>query len=312
MKTLIERRGILKGLAASALTAPLAQLFRMHTGRAAGAGPVPKVVFFYTPCGVELPLWHPTQTGKTFTLPRLSAPLQPLASECIFMDGISMLPLNDHQGGSQQLLAGDNRDVKTLDLQLGDLLQKETPVRFLELGVQSRISKGGSAAAPHPHFTRESLGHEIFAEDNPLAAFGSVFNTSAPTMPTSAPDAMAQMMMLAKQRKSSLDIATAELNSLANKLPNSEKNKIASYTDAIRALEMRLTGLSNVPSAAMCTDLSGFNPTKFTVPQASDPNKASYQQTANQGTVADLQMELARLALACGRTRVITLVFGHT
>ena len=306
----IRRRGILKGLAASALTAPLAQLFRMHTGRAAGTGAVPKVVFFYTPCGVEPGLWHTTQTGKTFTLPRLSAPLQPFASDCIFMDGISMVPLTDHQGGSQQMLAGDDKDVTTLDIQLGNFLKSSTPFSFVELGVQSRISKGGTPTVPHPHFTRISLAHEVFAEDNPLAAFGSLFG--AGTAPTSSPQSAAAAMLLAKQQKSVLDAATADLVSLTSKLPNSEKNKIASYTDAVRTLEMRLTSSGGMPASASCSDFSGFNPTKFTVPQVGDPNQASYQQTANQGVVADLQMEVARLALACGRTRVVTLLYGHT
>ncbi|MEA2699768.1 MAG: hypothetical protein QOI66_4039 [Myxococcales bacterium] len=312
--SIIERRGILKGLAASAIAAPLAQLFRMHTGRAAGTGALPKVVFFYTPCGVELPLWHPTETGKTFTLPRLSAPLQPHAADCIFMDGISMVPLDDHQGGSQQMLAGDDKDVVTLDLQLSDFLtpQKNTPFSFVELGIQSRISKGGTPTVPHPHFTRRSLAHEIFAEDNPLAAFASLFGPGTP--PASAAMSTAATMLLAKQQKSVLDTTTADLTALASKLPNSEKNKIASYTDAIRTLEMRLTsgggGIGN--NAAMCSDFSGFNPTKFTVPQVGDPNQASYQQTANQGVVADLQMEIARLSLACGRVQVVTLIYGHT
>src|SRR5260370_2467339 len=109
-----------------------------------------------------------------------------------------------------------------------------------------------------------------------------------------------------------LYIATADLNSLQNRLPNSEKNKIASYTEAVRALEMRLTDPASTPKPAMCSALSGFNPTKCRVPQVGDPNQASYEQTAGQGTVADLQMDLARLALACGRTRVVTLLYGHT
>ena len=48
------------------------------------------------------------------------------------------------------------------------------------------------------------------------------------------------------------------------------------------------------------------------MPQVGDPNQASYNQTANKGVVADLQMEIARLALACGRTRVVTLLYEHT
>jgi hypothetical protein len=229
------------------------------------------------------------------------------------MDGVSMVPLDDHQGGSQQMLVGDDKNTKTLDLQLGEFLQKspttQSPFAFLELGVQTRISKGGSPAAPHPHFTRVSLSQEVFAEDNPLAAFASVFGPGAP--PVSAATSTAATMLLAKQQKSVLDTANADLKALASTLPNSEKNKVVSFTEAIRTLEMRLTA-GGTNAAPMCNNLSGWNPTKFTVPQVGDPNQASYQQTANQPVVADLQMELARLALACGRTRVITLLYGHT
>jgi hypothetical protein len=180
------------------------------------------------------------------------------------------------------------------------------------LGVQSLISKGGSPGAPHPHFTRVSLAHEVFAEDNPLAAFSSVFGNFTPATMGNSAEAIKAAMLLARQRKSVLDIATGDLTSLTSRLPTSEKNKIASYTDAVRTLEMRLTDPANTSGAAMCTDLSKFNPTHFAVPQVGDFRQSTYEQTAGQGTVADLQMEISRLALACGRTRVITLLYGHT
>jgi hypothetical protein len=309
----IQRRGILKGLGAAALAAPLAQLFRMHRGRAAaGTGAVPKVVFFYTPCGLEPPLWHPTQTGSTsaagFTLPRLSAPLAPYQSECIFMDGVSMYPLTDHQGGSQQMLAGDDKDRKTLDLQLGDYMMSindPSPFSSVQLGVQSRISKGGTPTVPHPHFTRISLAQEVFAEDNPLAAFTRIFG-----MGTASPSTnMAALARLAAQQKSILDTATADLAALQKNLPGSEAMKVDAYSTSLRDLERRLTAPGGMMAAC---DTSKFNPTGFTVPQVSDPNQASYNQTTNKGVVADLQMEIARLSLACGRTRVVTLLFEHT
>jgi hypothetical protein len=304
----IQRRGILKGLAASALAAPLTQMFRMHRGRAAGLGPVPKVVFFYTPCGLEPNLWHPSETGKTFTLKRLSAPLAPYQGEAIFMDGISMVPLSDHQGGSQQMLAGDDRDVKTLDLQLGDFLKAQTPFASVQLGVQSRISKGGTPTVPHPHFTRISLAQEVFAEDNPLAAFARIFG-----MGTSSPDTnMAALALLARQRKSVLDTAAADVAALAKNLPGSERLKVQAYTDSLRDLELRITAPGAMSTSGGACDTSKFNPTGYAVPQVNDPNQASYNQTKNRAVVADLQMEIARLSLACGRTRVVTLLYEHT
>jgi hypothetical protein len=307
----IERRGILKGLGAAALAGPLTQLFRMHTARAAG-GAVPKVVFFYTPCGVEPPLWHPTQTGANFTLPKMSAPLAPYQSECIFIDGVSMYPLNDHQGGSQQMLAGGPQDVTTLDIQLGNFLNSgpsPAPIKFLELGIQSRISKGGSPAAPHPHFTRVSLAQEVFAEDNPLAAFAATFGQMSMGMGPTATTSPATTLQ-ALQQKSVLDAATQDLKALQSKLPTSEKVKIDAYATSLIDLQRALT--TPISTSASCNDFSRFNPTGFTVPQVGDPNQASYNQTQYQGVVADLQLEIARLALACGRTRVITILFGHT
>lgn len=303
MRKTIARRGIIKGLAASALAAPLAQMFKMHTSLGSPSPVVvPKVVFFYTPCGVEPTLWHPTQTGKSFTLPKLSAPLQPFQSDCIFMDGVSMYPLTDHQGGSQQMLAGDDEDVMTLDLQLGNILAGATPFSSLELGVQSRISRGGTPTVPHPHFTRISLAEEVLAEDDPLAAFSRVFGQGAAMTPGGA-------ALLAQQQKSILDNAAADLNALSSALPPSEQTKIQAYSTSLRALELRLTTASQ--SSVACTN-PPFNPTGFAVPDVTDPTQATYNQTQYQGVVADLQMEIARLALACGRTRVVTLLYGHT
>lgn len=302
---IIERRGILRGLAAAALAAPLAQVLGARTGRSQTNGPVPKVVFFYTPCGVIPNLWHPTQTGKDFTLPKMSAPLEPHKADCIFMDGVSMYPLDDHQGGSQQLLAGWERDVMTLDLQLGEFLKKSTPFSSIQLGIQSRISKGGSAAAPHPHFSRISLAQEVFAEDNPLAAFASIFGDAS-----GGPMTDNALQLLAQRKKSILDNATKEVASLASRVPGSEKRKLETFTESIRALERRLTDPTTM--ATSCTDFSDFNPTKFSVAPVGNANQASYNQGPNRAVVSDLQMEIARLALACGRTRVVSVVYEHT
>ena len=119
--------------------------------------------------------------------------------------------------------------------------------------------------------------------------------------------------LLAAQQKSILDTATGDLTSLMSQLPVSEKAKIESYSDALRALELRLTAPGGGMMSADCNESAAtFNPTGFTVPQVSDPNQASYNQTNNKEVVADLQMESARLALACGRTRVVTMLFEHT
>jgi hypothetical protein len=298
----IDRRNMLRGAGSAALAASLTQLFQMHRGRAQAAGPTPKVVFFYTPCGLQVDLWHPTETGASFNLKQLSAPLEPHKQECIFMDGVAMYPLSDHQGGSQQMLVGDEKDVMTMDLKLGEQLKNASPFGYVNIGIQSRISKGGTATVPHPHFSRVSLAQEVFPEENPLVAFERLFSGADTGM-----DAAAAAARL-KQEKSVLDAANADLVSLSSSLPTSEKLKVERYTESLRALERRLTDAGG----PLACDLKGFNPTGFTVPQANDPNQAAYNKAENRQVVGDLQMEIARLALACGRTRVVTLIWEHT
>jgi hypothetical protein len=308
----MRRRSVLQGLAAASLATPLAQLFRAHNARAAG-GALPKVVFFYVPTGVLPDLWHPSEMGKTYNLKQLSAPLEPYKQDVIFMDGVTMFPRSDHGGGSQELLAGDEKMATTIDLQLGDYLNSPTtpkemqsPYASIQLGVQSRISQGGTATDPHHHFTRRN-NMEIFPDDNPLSAFDRYFSNLTTGMST-MPDASVAMR-LAAQNRSILDNATADLKALTSKLPGSERAKVDTYTDSLRALEKRLTDPMTMRPAC---DVSGFNPTKFSVSGAGDPNGASYNTAANKGVVLDLQMENARLALACGRTRVVTLIIEHT
>jgi hypothetical protein len=246
--------------------------------------------------------WHPSETGKTFNLKKLSAPLEPHKQDAIFMDGVAMYPLSDHQGGSQQMLAGDDQDIKTMDLQLGDMLKATSPFGAVQLGIQCRISKGGTPSVPHPHFTRVSLKEEVFPEENPLVAYDRLFSG----LDTGMNDAAATLRLA--QNKSVLDAANADLMSLTQSLPPSEKRKIDAYTTALRDMEHRLSD----PQTQMACNLAGWNPTGFTVPQVGDPNQAAYNQADKRPVVGDLQMELARLSLACGRTRAVTLLWEHT
>ena len=298
----IDRRNMLRGVGSAALAASLTQMFHMHRSRAQSAGATTKVVFFYTPCGLQVDLWHPTETGKTFNLKQLSAPLEPHKQDSIFMDGVAMYPLSDHQGGSQQMLVGDDQNVKTMDLELGDMLKATTPFGSVLLGIQCRISKGGTPTVPHPHFSRVSLAEEVFPEENPLVAYDRLFSG----LDTGMGDAAAKLRLA--QQKSVLDAANADLMSLSQSLPASEKRKIDSYTTSLRDMEHRLSD----PQTQMACNLAGFNPTGFKVPQTNDPNQAAYNQADKRPVVGDLQMELARLSLACGRTRAVSLLWEHT
>ncbi len=129
---------------------------------------------------------------------------------------------------------------------------------------------------PHPHFSRVSLKEEVFPEENPLVAYDRLFSG----VDSGMNDAAAKLRLA--QQKSVLDAANADLLSLSQSLPPSEKRKIDSYTTALRDMEHRLSD----PQTMQACNLAGFNPTGFTVPQVGDPNQAAYNQADKRPVVA--------------------------
>ena len=287
----MHRRTLLRGLGATALIAPFAQLGALSRARAAAAK---RVLFVYVPDGCIPDRWHPTGSETAFTLSPMTEPLAPIQKHLVFLDGLTMYAGGaTHEGGIAKLLTGVS--PKSLDIFLGEQLGKSTPHRSLQLGV------GATFEAGRPTMSFIGENQPVNPDDDPLNAFTRVFGAVA-----GGGDATAQAAAT-RQRKSVLDTAVADLSALKQRLGKDEREKLDIHLESLRELEGRITGAA---TAARGCSAGGFNPTGFKV-SPTDYYPKTYHKEENFRLIGELQMDLAVRALSCGATNVVSLAWSH-
>ncbi|HVZ34117.1 MAG TPA: DUF1552 domain-containing protein [Polyangiaceae bacterium] len=290
---LMNRRTLLRGLGATALIAPFAQLANL---RRAQAAPPKRAMFVYVPDGCIPDIWHPTGSETSFTLPSMTAPLEAIKQNLVFIDGLTMYSGGaTHEGGVAKVLTGVS--PKSIDIFLGEQIGTTTPIRSLQLGVGSTFQNGAGSMS----FIGD--GQPVNPNDDPLNAFSGVFGSTAPGASNGVDPDLAK-----RQKQSILDAALADLNALEQKLGSTEKEKLDVHLDSLRELERRITNPAVIMGGACNPD--GFNQVGFTV-SATDYYPKTYHKEENFRKVGELMMDLATLALSCGSTNVVSLMWSH-
>jgi len=288
----MNRRALLRGLGATALLAPFAQLTSLRSARAAAPK---RAMFVYVPDGCIPAIWHPTGSETSFTLPVMSAPLQPIQDKLVFLKGLTMYAGGaTHEGGIAKVLTGVS--AKSLDVFLGEQIGTSTPFRSLQLGVGATFQNGSGSMS----YVGE--GQPVNPEDDPTNAFSRVFGSVASA--SGNDDAAAKLLQ--RQKQSVLDASIADLGALQSRLGKTEKEKLDIHLDSLREVERRLMGAT---SSASC-NVAGFNPTGFKT-ITTDYYPQTYEKEENFKLVGQLQMDLACLALSCGSTNVVSLMWSH-
>lgn len=287
----MNRRQLLRGLGATALLAPFAQLSALRQAHAAAPK---RAMFVYVPDGCIPELWHPTGSERAFTLPQMSAPLERVKQHLVFVEGLTMYAGGaTHEGGIAKMLTGVS--PKSLDVFLGESLGGSTAFRSLQLGVGATFQNGSGSMS----FIGE--GQPVTPEDDPLNAFTRVFGAAAGGAGSGAAQDLAQ-----RRKKSVLDAALSDLMALQKRLGNTEREKLDVHLDSLRELERRMTGGG---SSSTC-DLGGWNGSGFAVSQT-DYYPKTYHKEEHFKRMGQLQMDLATMALSCGSTNVVSLMWSH-
>lgn len=249
----INRRAFLRGLAGGALALPFFELAGTPLASAMD-GPSKRLIIFYFPDGVpgasasgEPSLWHPTGSGSSFTLPDLLAPLRPLREHCVFFNGLSMGPADEgsHPGGAKKLLtAVDGGNGMSLDQALARGVGASAPHRHIYLGVQANQN----GASGDKHISYVAAGASVPPEDNPRRAFERLFTGATGTVGGT-------LDTLAERQISILDTAAEELSTLRTQLDARDADRLGRHLEALREVEARLQrSLEGAPPAASCAD----------------------------------------------------------
>jgi hypothetical protein len=279
----ISRRGFLKQLGGVGLSGAMFKLSLLSGNilwaRSVFAADAPKrVIFVYIPGGAIPDQWLPSGSQTDFTLPAMSAPLESVKQHCVFLKGVNM---EGPGHGLTSKALGSHSNIMTLDVYMARTLGQVTPFSQLQLGA---ISNGFGSISRYNW-------NEPAYEDNPINAFERLFGAGAAVsedLPT-------------RRRRSVLDCNLEALTQMRNSLGGFESARLDEHADAIQRIQARLTAASQPTNGGECTtpifNTNGFN--------------GAANNDVNFDAIADLQCDIATLALKCDLTRVVSLMLGN-
>lgn len=287
MKTLLDRRSVLKFLGASAVTLPFAGLF----AKSADAGPEPaprRLIVLYFPDGVPAPPgeaspFHPTGGQTDFVLPENLAPLARHRDICSFFRGLTLGPADagSHQGGAKKLLTGcDGGNGVSLDRHLSRTIGAGCLFPHLYLGAMAtQGSASGDKFISYP-----APGTTVAPEDDPRKAFDRLFaSREAPSAESAEPDPI---------DVSVIDAALGDLDDLRARLGGVEKSKLDLHLEALREVERQIKGAGG---GLACNQSLG---------SVGQVDRARLMDPGQFPVVLRAQIDLVVQAMACGLTRV--------
>jgi hypothetical protein len=279
----VSRRCFLKKLGGVALSGAMYKLSllggNLLWARPVFAADAPKrVVFVYIAGGAIPDQWMPSGSETSFTLPAMSAPLEPVKQHCVFLNGVNMN--NAGHGLTSKALGSDK--TMTLDIYIARTLGQVTPFSQLQLGV---ISNG------YGSISRYNWNEPAY-EDNPFNAFERLFGAGVAAMED----------LPTRRKRSVLDCSLEALNQMRSRLGSFEKARLDEHADAVQRVEARLSAASQTGGSGGACTTPVFNTQGFSGDTTSD---------VNFDAVADLQVDITTLALKCDLTRVVSLMFGN-
>jgi len=249
-----------------------------------------RLVVFAVPNGTRIENFWPA--GRTFAETRILAPLSAFEPKSIVIRGLDMRSAavepvpRDHWPDNYNMLTarqaieidgGFHPGGVSVDQHVADRMT--TPLKSLQLGVQ-----GSSYCGTISSRVEGGRAFGLAVQDNP-------FDLAADLFADVAGDPLGYERLRA-ERQSVIDVVRADLGDLACKLDRSDRYKLDAHLTAIRDIELSLDSLRSA--------CAPFDPgARFSLTDERFPE------------IGDLQMRLAVAALACDRTRVITMLWSN-
>lgn len=293
----MRRRSLLQAITSGSLTAatPLASLLARNALAQSETAPV-RTIFLFHPNGCVPDIFFPTAGSSV--LPAMSAPLQSVYDNLVFLDGIGYAgPDNTHEGGNFKCLTG--RMVRedqhsSIDVLMGredwvNRSQNGISVPSVQMGVATLWGNDDSKRISHDG------GTTLDSVCDPRVLYPRLFGASIEGASSLPPGIERQMLSLARK----------DLNRLRGAMGQVKRQRMEQHEEALSVLEARFS-IAGTPGFQACVapDISG-------APSVSglDTDEA-LSQTEVLPLVSDLQQDLAIAALSCGITKTIAFSYG--
>jgi hypothetical protein len=312
----MRRRTFLSGLGGVAVGLPFLESFAPHRVHAQSTT-IKRFAVFFCCNGVRMDQWFPTGGFGALQAEALQGTtnevLMPFASKLIFPRGVHMSPrgwdqdggeADDHGKGMAHKLTAQFADADWLAL--GPSLD-QVIARSINLGEDGARKPPLTLQVGRPGFYRgfdyisyTGPSQAVAGINNPWNAYAEFMNLGGSVAEPS--DAMDRVSL---RRQSVLDLVQEQFKSLQGmQLSQADKDKLDAHFTAIRSLEATMTD-PNMPIASLScsSDDLATRAQKYQGTKAADA-------VSEYPIVADLQVDILALALACDANRVATLQFG--
>lgn len=297
----MQRRSLLKAIAAGSTTAatPLACLLARNA-MAAQSGQAPiRTIFLFHPNGCVPDVFFP-QAGSRF-LPAMTAPLQGVYDNLVFLDGIGYAGgANTHEGGSYKCLTG-RMEFSDRQSSIDVLMGKEDWANRATTGVsQPSIQMGVGTMWGRDDNKRVSFdgGTSLNATCDPRIVYPLIFG--ADTGGGEGPGSGIETRMLSAARND-----LARLQSMMGNL-DGERERMQQHEQALAVLEARF---GDAPDGALDAACVGPDISASPVIDRNDTSEA-LSQTDVLDLASDLQQDIAVSALSCGISRTMAFSYG--
>ncbi len=300
----MRRRWFLKGALGATLGLPMLESL---APREVHAAPVEdrRLIVFFCCNGVNMDRWWPNVgygpiNEASFGSDRGLSPLAPYAHKLLIPRGMHMSPRgfgwdasagDDHAKGmgckltARRLLDGSTyADGPSVDQHIAQAVNPDgAPALTLMAGWRANGVLG--------HISYSGSNQPVTAEGNPRLAYQDLVGLG------NLDDETAQR--LNARRESVLDLVRGEYETLLSKnLSAADKDKLQKHFDAVRDLENNMNG-----SIACVLD-----PTKEAELEAINPDNVA--NDSEYRIVGRLQLDVMAMAIACGATRVASMMWG--
>jgi hypothetical protein len=306
----LNRRQVLRGAGTIAIALPWLEAMGPGTALAAGA-PARRFVAVYTPGGTVYDQWKPSGTESAFTLGPILAPLDPMKSRLLVLDGLTMKSAvgEQHQAGIIALLTGTRQNSNYRNYSGGPSVDQVIAARAsvgkakssLQLAI--RWATGSSQGTLHPinalNFENSAGFAPIPPRLDPQQVFKDLFGSLS---------GGAEAARLAR-RKSILDFVDRRYVALGKRVGTADRQKLDQHLTKVRELEKSLEAATSTASVCQVppqVDTSDYNPFVGASTTGATTTDAAIPK------VGKFMIDMLVMALACDMTGVGTLQWTDT
>lgn len=309
----LSRRGFLRGFGGVVVGLPFLETFAPKSAIAQEAQAIKRFGVFFACNGVDMNRWFPS-TGfgpltPTSLIGTANEPLEAFRSKLLFPRGVHMSPRgfgrdggggDDHGKGMAHKLTAqfaDEQDWLALGPSIDHLLAARlnpgaegtrTPPLNLMVG-----RFGGYKGLDFISYSE--AGRAVAGINNPWTAYSQFINLN-----NGSEGASAASDRLTRRRQSVLDLVRDQFDDLQRRgLSVDDRQKLEAHFTAIRSIEVQIgeSGSLSCNDGTLESAARAFE----------NMGQRDLELEANYPVIADLQVDIMALALACDYTRVATL-----